>query len=186
MLYRLAPISRSPDAKTFYEKVFPYYDYFVNNKGDGKFLNYTIPTLNSQWYNQNNIIKEDFLDCLIPMPIFSERFVNTLKNEFVNEIDFIKCKIKCDEKIFEYYIGKILKTKKLVDRKNSRYRKLTDGTETISEWSYYMDIDTKDFLIARDTVDKFIYLVTDEFKDLVLKNKMKIKFIEEKNEHFFE
>jgi hypothetical protein len=142
MLYRLEPILLSPyaiiDMEKFNKK---YYEYFIQNTGDGKFLNYvTIEFKAQEDYNQNNIIKEDFLNCSTPIPVFSERFVNCLKNDLIAEMDFIKCSVKCDEKIFEYYIGNIKKSKKLVDKENSEYRELRDGSKVIHCIKYHKNI----------------------------------------------
>jgi hypothetical protein len=177
MLYRLEPILFSPyaiiDMERFNKK---YYEYFIQNTGDGKFLNYiTISFKAQEDYNQNNIIKEDFLSCSTPIPIFSERFVNCLKNDLIDEMDFIKCCVKCNEKIFEYYIGKIKKTKELVDKENSEYRELRDGSKVIHSMKYHKNIKEDDFIIARDTINIFVFLVNDRFKELIEKNNINIK-----------
>ena len=185
MLYQIFPVSKSEEALVYYENynhIFPdkYRDYFVHNKGDGKFLNYTtLAFCTQEAYNQNNIVKEDFLDCITaPMPIFSVRFVNILNDYFVDEMKFIKCDIKCENKIFEYYIGKILKTKILIDRDNSTYRQLSDGSKIIDKPCYNINMNTDDFFIARDIDHYHPFFVTDKFIDLVKKNKLKMRFKE--------
>jgi hypothetical protein len=177
MLYELCPLLFSPyaliDMEKFNKK---YYEYFVLNNGDGKFLNYTTINFKAQeGYNKNNIIEEDFLDCSTPMPIFSKHFINILENKFIGEMDFIKCNVKCEETIFEYYIGKIIKTKELVDKENTEYRELSDGSKAISIIKYNKKILEEDFIIARDATYKFVFLANEKFKEIVEENNIKIK-----------
>jgi hypothetical protein len=156
-----------------------YHDYFVSNIGDGKFLNYvTVPFIAQEGYTNNNIEQEDFLDCINNIPIFSEYFVNIMKNDFSEEMDFIKCNVKCSGKIYNYYIGKIIKTKKFIDEENSEYRNLSDGSKIINTIKYYQNINEGDFIIARDITYNFIFLVNDKFKELIDKNNLKIKLKE--------
>jgi len=189
MLYELKPINRSDDIYVYWEsfdrhpdwKLYEKYnDFIVKNKGDGKFLNYTRIKFKTQTaYNKKNIEKEDYLESInFKIPIFSQRFVECFKNEMQEELDFIECDILCDGNIYNYYIGKILKTKKLVERQTFDEIILNDGTksERLQNIIYNMNIDENDFLIARDESIDYIYLVNEKFKKLVKRNNLKIVF----------
>ena len=189
MLYKLNPVNRSDDIFVYWEsldrkpdwKLYDKYnDFLVLNKGDGKFLKYTKIKFKTQTaYNKNNITKEDYLESInFRIPIFSQRFVDCLKNEMQEELDFIECNILCDGNIYNYYIGKILKTRKLVEKQTFDEIILNDGTKSkrLQSTFYNMDIDENDFLIARDGSIEYIYLVNENFKKLVKKNKLKIIF----------
>ena len=177
MLYKLKPVLFSQlaiiDMEKFNKK---YYEYFVQNAGDGKFTNHVTIEFNAQEaYTQNNIIKEDFLECSTPIPIFSENFVNALKNNLIGEIEFFKCYVKCESKKFEYFIGKIIKTKDLIDTNKSEYRELEDGSKVIKKINFFENIEENNFLIARDTKEKYVFLVNDRFKELIEKEDLNIK-----------
>ena len=177
MLYKLEPVLLSQyaiiDMEKFSKK---YYDYFIQNTGDGKFTNYVTIEFNAQEaYTQNNIIKEDFLECSTPIPIFSERFVNTLKNNLIEEMEFFKCNVKCENKMFDYFIGKIIKTKDLIDTNKSEYRELRDGSKIIKIIKFFENIEEDNFIIARDTNEKYVFLVNDRFRELIEKENFNIK-----------
>ena len=170
MLYELKSVSLPKygiiEIENFSEK---YYDYFIKNIDNS--VDYSIITFKTKKnYTQNDIIKEDFLYCSIPVPIFSENFVECLKNDLLDEIDFINCKVECCGKIFRYYIGKIKKVKNLLIKESLK--------QGISIVKYDKEINEDDFIIARDTTREYIYLANNRFKKLINEKNINIKLKE--------
>lgn len=175
MFFRLESSISSPYAIIDMEKFLKqYYDFFIKKEGNGKFLDYVTLSFKAQeGYSTDNIVKEDFLKCTIPIPIFSERFFNLAKEVMKGDLDFFRCNVICEQQTFPFYIGRILTQDFIVDESKSEYRKLRDGDNVLSRVVYHEN-DESNFFIARDSKELFLYTVTTQFKEFVLQNNVNI------------
>jgi hypothetical protein len=156
-----------------------YYEFFIEQKGDGKFLNYTTVKFKAQeGYTVDNIEMEDFINCTTPIPIFSEHFVNSVSKYLADDISFYPCIIICEGKIFTFYIGKILKNGSIVNEELSEYRQLRDGSNVIHRIKYNENLTNDEQYIARDQKKTYIYAVSEKFKRLAESKNLNIHFKE--------
>lgn len=110
------------------------------------------------------------------IPIFSERFMKKTSQYLSDKIDFHLCKILLNEKSCNFYLGKIKHILPIIDYEKSGYRQLANGHKILSEPTIIKeDIDEK-LLIIRDSTYKSIFVVSDLFKQIIEKEKLKIGF----------
>ncbi|APY71111.1 hypothetical protein J9S84_000949 [Salmonella enterica] len=116
------------------------FDFFIQNKGDGRFLQYTKP----RGYAQDNfsiakIKKADYLPVIRGIPVFSEKAKNIFEKIIPDEMSFYECIIECDGGETIFFIGKVNDYLPLINNKKSSCRKLSDNRNIIC----------KPFLIVR-------------------------------------
>ena len=101
-----------------------YWDFFIENKNVIPFQ-YVNPLLFAgKGYTYNQIQKLDFLNCIVPIPVFSCRFVKKYKELLKSELQFFPCKIKIKDKTIDFFLGRILKSDNILDLKRSGSRTL--------------------------------------------------------------
>lgn len=105
-----------------------YWDFFIENKNVIPFQ-YVNPLLVAgKGYTYNQILKLDFLNCIIPIPIFSCKFVKKYNELLKEELQFFPCKIKIKDKTVDFFLGRIIKSDNILDLQRSGSRTLTDGS----------------------------------------------------------
>ena len=144
------------------------FDFFISCTGNGKFLESARLTAKAQeGYTRNNITTTDYLEASIGVPVFSERFVDTLGEQVKEDVDFFECFVQCNREEFLFYVGKVKRIiSNLIDQENSLYMTLTDGEQILKRAIFIEQIDTP-FFLARDMDFKTRWVVSEEFKDLV-------------------
>ncbi len=153
------------------------FDYFILNKGDGKFLDFTKPVAIAQsGYNKKNITTTDFLKASIGVPVFSASFKEKMEAELKDDLEFVECTVNCQGESFTFYAGKINTHIDLVDKEKSAYRTLTDGSSRLMR-AVYREEFAQSFLIARDAEIKAKNVVSEDFKKLVEERGLKIGFL---------
>ncbi|MWP50398.1 MULTISPECIES: hypothetical protein [unclassified Gilliamella] len=164
ILNEFAIVDLSSIKEKYYEK---YYNYFIEGFNDRRFLEHKKLVFTAQQgYNSNNIVKIDYLKCSSPVPIFSQRFVKTLHNKLSQDIEFIPCKVICNNIIYDFYVGRILNFIQLIDKEKSEYYELSEG-EKIIDIPVYSSSVNMDFYIARDSEEKNLYAITDKMKEML-------------------
>jgi hypothetical protein len=155
-----------------------YYKYFVENENVivAKYVNPIL--IAGKGYSEKLITTLDFLNCVLPIPIFSEKFVDKNGKELENELIFYPCNILNGNKTMNFFIARIIKFRDIFDIQHSGKRQLTDGT-FIPDIPYYYKEQSDIFHIARDLTYKNRYVVSDKFKEIC--NDMKINFIQVTN-----
>lgn len=154
------------------------FNYFLNPNQDGNFLKYFIPKGKAQsGITKRNIGTVDYLRASIGVPFFSVKFVQVLQKHLSKEIAFHECFIECEGEEFQFFLAKTKLYIPIVDRENSLYRKLTDGTKVITRAKYREDA-ADEFFIARDDRFHERLVVSDRFKELVIGENLQIEFME--------
>ena len=92
-----------------------YWDFFIENKNVIPYQ-YVNPLLVAgKGYTYNQILKLDFLNCIIPIPIFSCKFVKKYNELLKEELQFFPCKIKIKDKTVDFFLGRIIKSDNILD-----------------------------------------------------------------------
>lgn len=155
-----------------------YYNYFIEGFNDREFLTHKKLVFTAQQgYNSDNIEKIDYLKCSSPVPIFSQRFVEALQDNLEQDIEFIPCKVICNNISYDFYVGRILKFLPLIDKEKSEYYELSEGEKIIDIPVFSSSVNT-DFYIARDSEEKYIYAITDRMKEFLIKHNFNVKLKE--------
>lgn len=142
-----------------------YWKFFVENE-DIILPHYVNPLLIAEkGYTQQQIQTLDFLNCILPIPLFSERFVEKNSDILKNEILFFPCKIKKEKDITEFFLGRILRSGDILDVQHSGSRRLMDGTQ-IPDIPFMYRIEAEDFYILRDKIYKSHYIISKKFASL--------------------
>ncbi|MGK6353391.1 imm11 family protein [Parapedobacter sp. DT-150] len=153
------------------------FDYFVLDKGDGRFLDFAKPTAIAQsGYTKRNITSTDFVKASIGIPIFSVDFKDKLEAELKDDLLFFECTVNCQGEAFPFYAGKVLRYISLIDRERSTFRTLSDGSSLPAKAVYREDI-PEPFLVARDTDFPSRFAVSTVFRKLVEAHGLKVGFI---------
>lgn len=155
-----------------------YYKYFVENENviTSKFVNPIL--IAEKGYTKKLMNTLDFLNCILPIPVFSQRFVDEKREELENELVFYPCTVLRESEKINFFIARILKFRDIFDIQHSGKRQLIDGT-FIPDIPYYYKEPNDDFYIVRDLTYKNRYVVSDKFKEMC--NDMKIDFTQVNN-----
>jgi len=152
--------------------------YFIWNTNDGKFLNFTTIQGKAQEYLiASEITKSDYLDCVISVPIFSKLAREVFEEEIPEEIRFHPMSVIADVSEFDFYMGKCHKYLDILNKKESQYRSMTDGSPMLSLPVFKKNFDD-DFYIARVRDEPQILVVSQKFVDLCEKSRLNIGFLE--------
>lgn len=140
--------------------------------------NQHLPPKNIKLIAQRNltneqITKADFLDAIINIPIFSDRLVKKLQDKLSGDVLFYPCSVN-QSHIF--YIGKILKSLKIIDCSNSKYIPLSNPNDPPILFEPKFISPQSDFFIARDITESTRYVVSDKFKNLIESEGFEINF----------
>lgn len=175
-LYRINTMINHPDNMAgFYKEDKDIYEFFKLNKGnEEKILKRELNFVAGQGYTLNNIDDTDFISCPTAL-LFSEKFIKTLGCQLEQDMQFIPCKLICENRSFKWYAARIKRRVSVIDEKASVYRKLMDGQKVIKFARYRKDVNVS-FFIAEDTIYTSYYVVTELFKELCEKNNIYIKF----------
>lgn len=151
-----------------------YWNFFVENK-DVISPQYVNPLLMAgKGYTYRQLQELDFLDCILPIPLFSGRFVEKNKEMLRDELLFFPCRINICDKVVEFFLGSILNTDSILDVQHSGCRKLTDGT-SLPDSPFVYRAGCGSFHILRDSTYKSHYIVFNRFADLCKDFKMELK-----------
>jgi hypothetical protein len=152
-----------------------YYKYFVENENviAPEYINPIL--IAGKGYSEKQIKTLDFLNCVLPVPVFSQKFVDKNGKELENELSFYTCNIFNNNEKMNFFIARILKYRDIFDIQHSGKRQLTDET-FIPDIPYYYKEQSDIFYIVRDLTYKNRYVVSGKFKEMC--NGMKINFIQ--------
>lgn len=175
ILNELAIVDLSSIKEKDYEE---YYNYFIEGLNDRKFLEHQKLVFTAQQgYNSNNIEKIDYLKCSSSVPIFSQQFVEILQDKLRQDMEFIPCKVICDNISYDFYVGRILNFIQLIDKEKSEYYELSEGEKIMDIPVFSSSVNT-DFYIARDSEEKNLYAITDKMKEVLIEHNFNIKLKE--------
>lgn len=150
--------------------------YFVLGNGDGKFLQFSKLVATTQNDLQDSDLEVcDYLQAVIGIPIFSKRFVDTMASALGEEVMFFPIEIQAKKKILTFFLTKINNYKSLIDYEKSGFRLLQDGSKILSTPRIFKE-SLEEYYIARDNQTMSEWIISEKFKDLVEKHKLKMKF----------
>ena len=156
------------------------FNYFISNSNDGKFLKYTTPVgIAQEDMRESDLEKLDYLDAVIGIPIFSERFVETLGSLLAQEAEFHPAEIICKRKTKTFYLTRIIRFEEWIDRDKSDYVTLDDGVKILSSTNVVTKNVQSEFYLARDTVHTN-WVASEKLKRLAEQYKMNMVFYEHK------
>jgi len=142
-----------------------YWKYFVENE-DVIRAEYVNPLLIADTgYSLRQLERLDFLNCILPIPIFSERFVEKNGDTLKNDLLFLPCRVQFHDKILTFYMARILKEATILDVELTGRRQLTDGTWVCDAPHVYVQPDD-DVYIVRDASHRSHYIVTEKFREI--------------------
>lgn len=148
---------------------------FCSDEGDEeKILKFGLTFVAQKGYTLKNISNTDCMISAIGL-LFSGRFINILGKKLEEDIQFYPCILKCENIDFKWYAIRIKRRIPIIDETTSIYRELSDGIKFLDVPRFKKDISTP-FFIAKDTVWKSCYVVSELFKELCEKNNMLIEF----------
>lgn len=125
---------------------------------------------------ENLLSNLDAVNATINIPIFSENFKIKVGKALFEDVIFHPCLINGKHK---YYVCKIKTKCQLIDYDKSEYLKLSDPSDKpILSSPVYLSNTPESFYIARDIMGSTKFLVSELFKDLVVKNNLNIKLRE--------
>lgn len=175
-LYRINSFINHPDNMAgFYKDEKEIYDYFKLNSGEeASIKKRDLTFVAGKGYTLSNIGDTDFISCPIAL-LFSEKFVAALESYLKDDLQFIPCKLLCENNSIRWYAARIKRRIPVIDEELSVYRKLVDGKKVIKFPRYRKDVETP-FYIAEDIKYTSYYVVTELFKELCESNNINIKF----------
>lgn len=150
-------------------------NYFINDTGDGKFLDFTKVKINSIGYDEEKISKTDLLGISLGIPIFSKKAKDKLEEILLDEIEFFESELNINQNNIICFSGKIKKKVELIDKNKSRFRTSTTGSQFLIKPILKENIEM-DFYIAKDKDFPSYFYVSEKFIDLITENILKIKY----------
>jgi hypothetical protein len=159
-----------------YDKMTEYFFSTVENK---KFIsNVKFSGIAQKGFTHKLLSQTDYLENVRfgGIPVVSERFVEKMNQYLLDKVDFYPCQIFLDEIIYDYYLCRVKNITAIIDNENSGYRKLTDGSKILSFPIIIKQEIDENLFIVRDLEHTHIVAVSDSFKQIVEKQKLKIGF----------
>ncbi|MBO5186609.1 MAG: hypothetical protein J6B91_06110 [Prevotella sp.] len=155
-------------------------EYFVFNDNDGSFLQYIALTGVPQRKIKQDVLDVcDYLKGNICIPMFSERFVNLMGPILKDEVLFYPIDIINDNTHTTFFATKIIKYMELIDDEQTAKAEDKDRENGIMFSSpIVFQENIAPFLIARDINEPFRWFVSDDFKSICNKNRLRVKFID--------
>jgi hypothetical protein len=147
------------DVKSRQEKIIDFFK-FDEDTGFSKY-----PVINLTFDDDlkteiNLILKTDFYFSSSGILLFSQDFLDKVKNEIEKECNFYRCEI--NGQVSNIYAMHIINKKKLLETNN-----------TINK-----NINQDDFFICKDISMPYFYLITEKFVNMVKEKKLKMNFLE--------
>jgi hypothetical protein len=153
--------------------------YFLSNVDNEKFIdNVKFSAVAQSGFTKKTLLDMDYLHDIRMgnIPVFSERFVDSM-NEYLHQmVDFYPCRVLLNGDDYQFYISRIKQVLSVIDKDASGYRTLTDGSKIIDEPIIIKQTIEQSLLIVRDADYKSIVIVSELFKDIATKKKLKMKF----------
>lgn len=142
-----------------------YWDIFIYKMNLIK-LKYLKPILiPSRGYSYSQLQEWDFFNCVIPIPIFSEKFTARMKDVIIDEMEFVPCELISTKGNIIANMGLIKNNLPLLNEEKSGKRFLSNG-DTVLDLPLVYDSQPNDFYIARDQKHPNLYVVSERFKEL--------------------
>lgn len=112
----------------------------------------------------------DYLSAFVAIPLFSEKFVASMKDVLREDVDFFPCLVISNSgKEYFFYIARIHVFLDLVDLEK------TDSGEKLSPLSpVIFRVKNYDFFLARDINRKSILVASEKFKSIIMEMKFEI------------
>ena len=178
LYYPHSPATVSGDLVDISDKQNRISSYFIWNEGDGKFLKFTkLQGIAQDFISENEMRHSDYLDCNMSLPIFSKKARDILQRGMPDEMEFHDLAIVKNNQRFDFAICKCLKYVQLVNSSASTYAALTDGMPALSKPVLNATCDT-DFFIARDSVERQVFAVSQKLIDICKMNDLHILFLQ--------
>lgn len=154
-------------------------NFFLSNIDNDKFIkNVKFSAVAQSGFTKKTLLEVDYLNDIRMgnIPVFSERFVDCMNEYLSHVVEFYPCNILFDGRDYKFYISRIKQILPAIDKEASGYRLLADGSRIIDEPIIIRKEVEQSLLIVRDVSYKSIVIVSELFKEIAFKKKMKIKF----------
>jgi hypothetical protein len=154
------------------------FDFFILNQGSDKSLQFSKPRAQAQSrIRLQDVLRSDYLNAVIGVPIFSDRARAVLFEAFPDELRFYECVVECQGQELKFFLAKTQLYLPLMDKEKTRYRTLTDGDQIPHEVVYRTDFE-REFAIARDIDWPTQLVVSQRFVDVCQRESLQIGFAE--------
>lgn len=154
------------------------FDFFILNQGSDASLQFSKPRAQAQSrIRLHDVLRSDYLNAVIGVPIFSERARAVLSEAFPDELKFYECAVECQGQELGFFLAKALLYLPLMDKEKTTYRTLTDGEQIPHEVVYRSEFE-REFAIARDLDWPTQLVVSQHFVDVCQRESLQIGFAE--------
>ncbi|EFO1362400.1 hypothetical protein RCN32_17060 [Escherichia marmotae] len=159
--YYLSSMEWNGDLISFPDSKGRLFDFFIQDKGDGLFLQYTKPKgIAQENFSVERMKNADYLPAVTGIPIFSVRAKKILEMRIPGKINFYECVIDCKGNDNIFFMGKVNDYLPLISQSESLFRKLSDNRDVI--FKPFFDY-KEPFFIARDNTYRNYLVVSEEF-----------------------
>lgn len=149
-------------------------DYFIHNRGDGKFLQHSpLRAVAQSGYTPDALEGTDFVAASLRIPLFSSRFVEALAPMLKDEVQFHPCTVTSADREVEFHAAKILM---FLDLLQSSQPRPSLGRPLLG--AKYREEFDRAFLMARDTTSRARYVVSQPLRDAVEREGLRVGFAE--------
>ncbi len=162
---------------TFKENASLMKKYFLWDENDGSFLNDYIPRLVvMEGYSFEELSSESFLQVDSELFVVSVNAFEVLSSYLQNDVIFYPCEVLIDNSVFNFYVGKIVTKRRIIDKEKSTFWIFEDGVSFLHNAIFFNEI-KEDFYLARDIEFNFRYAASSKFINLIEKYNLNISFI---------
>ena len=154
-------------------------EYFFSNIENEKFIsNVKFSGVAQSGFTDKLLSQTDYLEnaSFGGIPVFSERFAGKMGQYLSGKVEFYPCQISLGENRYNFYLCRVKNIMPIIDYEKSGFRLLTDGSKIVDEPIIIKEDVDKNLLIVRDSKYKPTVVVSDLFKEIAEKEKMKIGF----------
>lgn len=142
-----------------------YWKFFVENE-DVIRAEYVNPLLIADvGYSLRQLKRLDFLNYILPIPIFSERFVEKNAETLKDDLLFFPCSVQSKHDILPFYMGRILNISSILDVERSGKWQLTDGS-WIPDVPFVYHKANNDHYIVRDATHRSHYVASERLREI--------------------
>ena len=131
-----------------------YWKFFVENE-DVIRAEYVNPLLIADvGYSLRQLKRLDFLNCILPIPIFSERFVEKNAETLKDDLLFFPCSVQSKHDMLPFYMGRILNISSILD------------VERSGKWPFVYHKANNDHYIVRDATHRSHYVASERLREI--------------------
>ena len=119
---------------------------------------------------------ESFLTVDSALFVISSNAYKLLSEQLQKDVLFYPCEVWLADKKFDFFVGKIITKRNLINHDKSTFWTFDDGIQILQTAKFYKEVE-EDFYLARDITYYFRYAASSKFADLIRKHNLNIPMI---------